>query len=263
MLLDPQQVITPKPSTDDIDLDKIKSEGAFCRICLCEENSDENPLIAPCRCDGTMRLIHPECLRNWFLQKRVTSKNDFITTFYWPSLDCELCKVKYPTEIKPLKASSTVIKVIEYDTPPASKDYLVWESVSKSASKVVHVIDLSKQKRFFVGRGFEADLRVNEISVSRLHASVFKSPQGLFYLCDNGSKFGTLVQITQPTMLKPQKLVLQQGSSILTFQAKQPSKKCFPTNPTKKLADDPQSKMVSFDGLSFFPREFCTPEYLD
>lgn len=67
MMLDPQQVITPKRSQKEIDTEALKSEGAFCRICLCEENSDENPLVAPCRCDGTMRLIHPECLRNWFL----------------------------------------------------------------------------------------------------------------------------------------------------------------------------------------------------
>jgi hypothetical protein len=170
--------------------------------------------------------------------------------------------VKYPTEIKPLRASSTAIKVIVYDTPPQNKDYLVWESVSKSASKVIHVIDLSKHKRFFVGRGFEADLRVNEISVSRLHASVFKSPHGVFYMCDNGSKFGTLVQLTKPTLLKTQKLVVQQGSSILTFQAKDSTRRCFPPAPSRKLQEDPQFKLVSFDGLYFFPREFCTPEYL-
>lgn len=71
--------------------------------------------------------------------------------------------------------------------------YLVLESISTSVSKVIHVINMIGLSQFFLGRGTEADVRVTDISVSRLHASVFKSTQGHFYLCDNDSKFGTLV----------------------------------------------------------------------
>jgi hypothetical protein len=35
-----------------------KSESAVCRICLGEEEETVNPLIAPCKCAGSMRFIH-------------------------------------------------------------------------------------------------------------------------------------------------------------------------------------------------------------
>jgi pSer/pThr/pTyr-binding forkhead associated (FHA) protein len=91
-----------------------------------------------------------------------------------------------------------MLKVIEYETPrpihnTTAAQYIVFESVSYSVSKVIHVINLAKNRTFFFGRGQEANVRVTDISVSRLHASVFKSAQGYYYLCDNKSKFGTLI----------------------------------------------------------------------
>jgi pSer/pThr/pTyr-binding forkhead associated (FHA) protein len=43
-----------------------------------------------------------------------------------------------------------------------------------------------------MGRGHESMIRVNDISVSRLHAVLLQTPEGIF-LSDNNSKFGTLV----------------------------------------------------------------------
>lgn len=90
-----------------------------------------------------------------------------------------------------------MLKVIDYDTPKAVNNmvptFIVLESVSLSVSKVIHVINLARNRKFFIGRGQEANVRVTDISVSRLHASIFKSAYGYFYLCDNKSKFGTLL----------------------------------------------------------------------
>ena len=40
--------------------DSLRSQsGAMvCRICLSEDTDSENPLISPCKCAGTMKLIH-------------------------------------------------------------------------------------------------------------------------------------------------------------------------------------------------------------
>ena len=44
-----------------------------------------------------------------------------------------------------------------------------------------------------MGRGHECEVRVTDISVSRLHAYIKITNRGDYILDDNGSKFGTLV----------------------------------------------------------------------
>lgn len=51
-----------------------------------------------------------------------------------------------------------------------------------------------------MGRGHDSDLRINDISVSRLHAMI-KYKDGKFLLEDNISKFGTLVLVNKKTPL--------------------------------------------------------------
>lgn len=44
-----------------------------CKICWSEDSSAENPLITPCKCAGSVGLLHFECLRKWLesrMQKR-------------------------------------------------------------------------------------------------------------------------------------------------------------------------------------------------
>lgn len=52
-----------------------------------------------------------------------------------------------------------------------------------------------------LGRGNDADVRITDISVSRLHAFIKKSPKGFLYIEDNNSKFGTLVLVNHPILL--------------------------------------------------------------
>tara|TARA_A100001015_G_C14925142_1_gene686014 strand:- start:81 stop:917 length:837 start_codon:yes stop_codon:yes gene_type:complete len=37
----------------------------ICRICYEETNTQLNPLINPCRCDGSSKYVHKECLEKW------------------------------------------------------------------------------------------------------------------------------------------------------------------------------------------------------
>ena len=43
-------------------------EGS-CKICLCDESTEEDPLISPCKCKGSCEFIHVGCLRNWINSK--------------------------------------------------------------------------------------------------------------------------------------------------------------------------------------------------
>lgn len=58
-----------------------------------------------------------------------------------------------------------------------------------------------KTNEIKMGRGHDADVRVTDISVSRLHALIRKHPKGYFVLEDNHSKFGTLVMVRNPLPL--------------------------------------------------------------
>ena len=53
-----------------------------------------------------------------------------------------------------------------------------------------------------IGRGQDSDVRVVEdISVSRNHAFIHRDAKGHYYLIDNNSKFGTLMQLQYPVFI--------------------------------------------------------------
>lgn len=52
-----------------------------CRICRCEETPEE-PLFYPCKCSGSIKYVHQECLQEWLS----TSKKNQV---------CELCNTKF------------------------------------------------------------------------------------------------------------------------------------------------------------------------
>ena len=56
------------------------------------------------------------------------------------------------------------------------------------------MLKFSFLKLKFQGRGIDADLRISDISVSRQHCMIYSTNKE-FYLCDNLSKFGTLILI--------------------------------------------------------------------
>jgi len=71
-----------------------------------------------------------------------------------------------------------------------------------------------------LGRGHESDVRISDISVSRCHANI-RYADGKFYLEDNNSKFGTLVEISQPYSLEVgSPIAVQAGRSVLSFVMK-------------------------------------------
>lgn len=93
---------------------------------------------------------------------------------------------------------------------------MILESLKSAPAKVIHVFDLSKcdgnqkprrDKRghldywppneFRIGRSVESDMKIADISVSRVHAFV-RVVGDEVHLEDNGSKFGTMVKILKP-----------------------------------------------------------------
>jgi len=75
---------SPTLSSDD--------KNRICRICLSDENTAADPLINPCKCSGSMKWIHLECLRKWLTNKIEIVEDEVIRIYAWKDLNCELCK---------------------------------------------------------------------------------------------------------------------------------------------------------------------------
>lgn len=60
----------------------------LCRVCF-EAESDSHKLISPCKCSGSMKYIHEECLKIWLLSQ---DKDLNIS-------ECDVCKAKFIMKI--------------------------------------------------------------------------------------------------------------------------------------------------------------------
>ena len=169
-----------------------------CRICLSGYFSQRNPLIMPCKCQGTMRNIHVRCLQQWLQTKVVGRDRGCSKTYHMKSLACELCKEPLPKELR-VNGKDTDLIQIEYPT----KNFMVLEYFNEEKeSTLTHILDFSKTNQINVGRARGSDIRINDPSVSRKHAIMTAHKSGI-YLEDNNSKFGTLAQIKNQIVLQP------------------------------------------------------------
>jgi len=83
------------------------------------------------------------------------------------------------------------------------------------------LIKLNYKPVITIGRGSSSDIRMNDISVSRQHACLRLTSQGVF-IEDNTSKFGTLVLVKEPfPILKNRNNVhLQVGRTVVKANVK-------------------------------------------
>ena len=64
------------------------SESEVCRICL-DSDSAGSGFIHPCKCSGTMKYVHEECLKTWLVSRSAELSGS----------QCELCCTKYLMKI--------------------------------------------------------------------------------------------------------------------------------------------------------------------
>ena len=77
-----------------------KTEEKKCRICLCNDDEVDNPIIeSPCNCIGSVRYIHMDCLNQWLKNKVTQYKNQYMTLYEWKDFKCDICKIPYPSII--------------------------------------------------------------------------------------------------------------------------------------------------------------------
>ena len=138
-----------------------------CRICLDETYFNENPLVTPCNCIGSLKYIHLECVKTWLDSKKVSTIGLSVHSYFWDNLQCEICKAFFVLE---MLIEGKKVSLLNFDLPDSGM-YMILESDMPSSQikkKAIHVLDLSKKEIFFIGRDTSiSDIIIGDLSVSR------------------------------------------------------------------------------------------------
>lgn len=194
---------------------KPKKQNA-CRICLSDDSDNDNPLITPCKCSGTMRHIHIECLRDWLKSKITIKTYVHMISYTYKTLECELCLSKFPLKIK---TKHNEFDTINMSTPNSA--YLIFEQIGKEdQDKTLFLVMFKDKTTLKIGRSNDSDVRLSDISISRHHANLHISKND-FYIEDNDAKFGTLILLDSSLSFILQKPVgLQIGKHFIIMEIK-------------------------------------------
>ena len=206
-------------------------EKILCRICYCEEDDIENnPMVHLCKCKGGINYAHYKCVKLWMRTKLLILMNmkRTVKTYYINRFNCEICKTPYPFRFK-IPGRNKIFELIDIIRPTGN--YIILESLDQvkenNNNKYIHIIYLVDQNDITVGRGIDADVKINDISVSRMHSKLtFNFEKKSLLIRDCGSKFGTLVLIKNQFELKEKEsLTMQIGRTVLTATVTKCNKK--------------------------------------
>jgi len=217
------------------------TEANICRICLQSPAEENNPMISICKCKGSMNLIHLKCLKSWIghklTVKEITKKMGI--SYIVKSYNCEICKEPYPIQIK---HGNMHYNLLTYSIPE-NQNFVILESLNSIKENQyplsIHVLMFTDDDSFLLGRGHDSDVRISDISVSRIHSKIFfKDNQ--FVLEDCGSKFGSLVLAKDAVEIEENTKILQIGRTLMAvnynkYEKKNPSKS---ENLTKLVSDE-------------------------
>mmetsp|Transcript_40778 Transcript_40778/g.89125 ORF Transcript_40778/g.89125 Transcript_40778/m.89125 type:complete len:416 (+) Transcript_40778:109-1356(+) len=198
-----------------------------CRICLLEGSTEDDPLVSPCKCKGSIQHVHLGCLRHW-IKGRLNLSDASGGSYFFRQLPCELCKSAYPAYVNVGDERTPLVEVPRTQPPFIVLENMVRDS-QQHASRGLHVISLA-EKALKLGRGHESDVRIADVSISRCHATI-RYHRGHFLLEDNRSKFGTLVALKKPRPLESSPISIQMGRTVLSLTLQQ-----LPEGPPSQLS---------------------------
>mgnify|MGYP002626606618 CR=1 FL=1 len=206
----------------------VEKKVKFCRICYNTNSDENNPLIHPCACLGSMKYIHFQCLKQWLNSNYfiLDEKTGFSLKFKYKELKCELCKTKYPDII--------IQKEKEYEIFDLSNklgECAVLENLDKKENKenILYIVSLSKKnKKLKIGRADDNAIKIPDASISRNHCALITINNKL-YIEDIGSKYGTLILIRTPSIHLVEKLYLylQIGNNFIKCRLDNPTMNSF------------------------------------
>lgn len=198
-----------------------RREPGKCHICLGDEDGEDDPLISPCNCLGSVQYIHLKCLQEW-LKTRLSRvhPSEHTTAYELKSLFCELCKSVLPAAIAIDGKTHFLVEAWKSSDP-----FIVLEVVSRRHESSMHVLSLQPGSSVQLGRSPLCAAVLQDMSVSRFHAAIILLPTG-FWLRDLGSTFGTVREVRDSAMVlkRGNQAMLQCGRTVVTLKVCQPAK---------------------------------------
>jgi len=189
----------------------------LCNICYSEENKENNPLVSLCSCDGGMKYTHVNCIKLWIKTKLIIKENQRknVKNYIFNNFNCKICKTPFPFSFK---IKNKIFNMFDIDIPQ-NENYIILESLDQIKDnnnyKSIHVITLNDEN-YIIGRGHDCDIRLNDISVSRVHSLIhFDMIRKLLLIRDLKSKFGTLILIKKPINILNKYLRIQIGRTYI------------------------------------------------
>jgi len=194
-----------------------------CYMCFDEEDTDDNPLITPCKCIGDTAYVHVECLRKWH-----TAEADNQICFL-SSVDatCSVCKSTFKSDFK-LK-DGRQMKLFKSSLEPPYVSLLVatkHEMAQRlfntrfqlSFSTLMKADGRNATRPLLLGRSSGSDMVLDYRTVSARHASIrFKN--GEFVFTDAGSSNGSYLYLRRPLELSPsQSVQFRLGRSMISMK---------------------------------------------
>lgn len=198
-------------------------DNPVCYMCFDEEDSEENPLITPCKCSGDTKYVHVECLRKWH-----TAEADNQICFL-SSVDatCSVCKSTFKSDFK-LKDGRHV-KLFKSSLEPPYVSLLVatkHEMAQRlfntrfqlSFSTLLKPDGRNATRPLLLGRSSGSDMVLDYRTVSARHAAIrFKN--GEFVFTDAGSSNGSYLYLRRPLELSPsQPVQFRLGRSMISMK---------------------------------------------
>mmetsp|Transcript_17348 Transcript_17348/g.52303 ORF Transcript_17348/g.52303 Transcript_17348/m.52303 type:complete len:392 (+) Transcript_17348:72-1247(+) len=196
-------------------------EGRICRICMLEGPNEDDPLIAPCSCKGSVQYVHLACLREWLrVCRKLPVASEACDGFEYHPLKCDICKGSYSSTVHYSGGDSSKESEPLAEMPFVRPPFVVLEVPGRhygGGGRRSHVLSLARDgdKVLKLGRAHNCHLRIPDASISRWHASI-RLHEGKILLEDHGSKFGTLVEMQRPMAIDPTRTMsLQVGCTVL------------------------------------------------
>lgn len=227
--------VQEKEATVDVSvMSQSCSSERQCRICLGASSTEENPLMeSPCKCTGSVKLMHAECLQRWLMSKTTLKNTETIRSYHWGQFACDVCKEPYPEVI--LHPNGKQLNIVSIEKPKSN--YILLESVPEKditdkcnclAKVDLFFLSLQHGQRADVGRQSSSLVKLDDMTVSRHHAIIQQS-NGEYYIKDANSKFGTLILLDAPVEVPRNHIVqLQGGEFRLKFSLSSGRLSCMP-----------------------------------